>query len=132
MTDRELDALIAEKVMGLKLCASAMDKPLRAMGASPAPMVEYPLKIHGKPCGTIPGELGHYSTDIYEAWRVVEKMRQEPEGWEVVVESSIGKWRAEFYPGPEKDAGESGWVETAPRAICLAALRAVGFDVQAQ
>lgn len=82
---RELDALVAEKVMG--------------------------------------GELRPYSTDISAAWEVVEKYKwAEPE---LRYSDEQHCWvfslhKASGYPN------ECG--DTAPHAICLAALRAVGYE----
>ena len=98
---RELDTLVAEKVMGLNVDRSMM---------------------HNGPSYFDPPA---YSTDIAAAWLVVEKLREthdvelrgyqpyEPNNWQVVVDS-------EFYTEG-----------TAPHAICLAALKAVGADPDA-
>jgi hypothetical protein len=101
---RELDALVAEKIMGWK--------------------VEY-------------GELGHehftengeikflpfYSTNISDAWEVVEKFD----------DISVSKDKKEFLCEIVVFNGNIGrvyeaYAETAPLAICLAALKAVGYD----
>ncbi len=99
----ELDALIAEMVMGEKACFSVT-------GLSQNPMY--------KP----------YSTSISAAWEVVEKLAM------VTIENggkSVGQpeWSAGFpYAG-----GLGDWVhgqgDTAPHAICLAALRCVGYNI---
>lgn len=104
---RELDALVAEKVIGKK---------------------------HNQP-GTMGGDLDelygmaapHYSTDIAAAWEVVEKMREL--GW--------GSSIMSYLPEPELEAhcraefrskrGEyRALSKEAPAAICLAALKAFG------
>lgn len=70
--------------------------------------------------------LPRYSLDIAAAWQVVEKMRERPVY--VVVEPHPDYWRAVVY--------DENWyfvvsehADTAPFAICLAALRAVGVEV---
>ena len=118
---RELDALVAEKVTGWKL----QDKQ--------CPVCGWPYgasELHG----CVPGNCSmrpppsrradtpqNYSTDIAAAWLVVEKSHildkysltthganwvivDETDGWDVFIEAS-----------------------TAPLAICLAALKAVGY-----
>lgn len=65
-----------------------------------------------------------YSTDISYAFEVVEKMRDEPESWECLMVSQILKWNVTFETSIHMY--QSGWEESLPRAICLAALKAVG------
>ncbi len=112
---RELDALVAEKVMGIELTITSQGHPYFRDGT----LLRVPI--------------AHYSTDIAAAWQVVEKMRD------------LGYWcqmRNEFeaHDGPDCWAGftphsTTGWngrpdhwtqAETLPLAICLAALKAVG------
>ena len=89
MTDRELDMIVAEKVM-----SGEFDVP-------------------------------HYSTSIEEAMHVVARVAiPDPARWpEFELVLSGGNVRVRFY--------DDTWVEaeTAPRAICLAALRHVGVEV---
>lgn len=101
---RELDALIAEKVM-----QNPLGRPSFEEGQ------KYFL------------DLQHYSTDIAAAWEVVERLGLAIGINEVRPEE--GKWIC------LKDMGEGeGWLfgifegayaDTAPHAICLAALKAV-------
>lgn len=112
---RELDALIAEKVMGYKVENTAEG---------------YFLK----------GQLGNYSwhntvlrysTDISAAWEVVEHFNEL--GWDISVVGSgelksSDSWHVEFEPryvGGETNGViiEGGF--SAPLAICLAALKAI-------
>lgn len=119
---RKLDALVAEKVMKCKI-----EKPL-----SYAPL-----------CGCLdlnhsirdPGRLPlikNYSTDIAAAWEVVEKLTSKIEPHfqlglcDVYTESP--KWHAELYlDRPRKRVFAKA--DTAPHAICLAALKAVGVEI---
>ena len=122
---RELDALIAEKVMGLiayKVQLTAPPPRVRTIDE---------LQRVGSP-------LSHYSTDIAAAWEVVQK---------------LGRWRGFDFmlvmPDLEQTfhlhTYEAGWYEatndgperrvvgdadTAPLAICLAALKAVSQEGQ--
>ena len=124
---RELDALIAEKVMGLtrhdeSYVAEGVGKVLRF--------------VWRDGCGTCvySGDmfLPHYSTNIADAWEVVRKMGM------VLIENSgeafgkLDEWNVQFV-GHDKE-GEPHWVsesaETVELAICLAALKAVSQEGQ--
>ena len=105
---RELDAEIAEKVMGCRV--------VRQSGNSPW-LVETPAGIWGRV------EQVPYSTDIAAAWQVVEKYRVLDHHFNVGVNMGFdgkahGYW-AICANGPTAHA------DTAPLAICLAALAAV-------
>ena len=98
---RELDALIAEKVMGLE--------PVNALKEWWWTDAQHKQEIR----------LPHHSTHIYDAFEVVEKIKNnDTENFEL--EWFAGQWRASFYGLRWTRA------ETAPLAICLAALAALG------
>ena len=117
MNDRELDVLVAEKVMNFMRVGS-MWTPRQ--WTEPAVM----------PSGYISTRPCYYdwspSTSIVAAWQVVEKIPSDLK-----------------LTGPHGDKDES-WVwiaafdynqfvagaKTAPRAICLAALKAVGVEMK--
>jgi hypothetical protein len=127
---RELDALIAEKVMGwdfahnFKLCDNrAFKRCSNCLG----------IISEGNPLD--PRCLGfpHYSTNIEAAWKVVEllqlfKIQQtdKTDGMTACVQLwqdsngvwTIGDWQDQLFVLAEGD--------TAPHAICLAALKIVG------
>lgn len=121
---RELDALVAEKVMG------AVWTP------TPSDMVfdeDYWLEIPGKPGvfayryrdGRVKPKAGcpPYSTDMASAWEVVEKMEQRGHGF-ALADSQGPPWEATF----DNLSSMLSYIETAdtaPLAICLAALKAV-------
>lgn len=133
---RELDALVAEKVMGLELIRHG-------------PNIFY--KEYGKfhPCELL---LPEYSSFVGEAWLVVEKVEKEHYPFILTVDRyggvySGGRWLASFAVpmevyewGPLGDDVEAmgywynpGLIcagETPAQAICLAALRACGEEVQ--
>ncbi len=111
MTDRELDALVAKKVMGLDVgggCSHEFDV-----------------------CLCFPG----YSTNIDAAWMVVEKITGNGSSgnFDIVGPGEINKWCVHFYVHKGAVSYPSGSVidVSAPRAICLAALKAVGVKVPA-
>ena len=124
---RELDALVAEKVMGHDLRAS----PFRA---------SEPFDLSA-PNQSIP----HYSTDISAAWEIVEKLKfgfyelsyncLSPESFH----ASIGDDLKIHEGSPEIDGFKMKFIgilksyeangQSAPHAICLAALKSVGVEI---
>ncbi len=110
---RELDALVAEKVMGW-----VFQKATRPF--------EYPG--WSLPNGDFKNiaELPPVSTNIAAAWQVVEKVREltvslnNADGWECCFSTTNGSF---LVAGDEEFYGRAS---TAPHAICLAALRAMG------
>jgi hypothetical protein len=103
---REIDALVAEHVFGFR--------PPRAKDLRFMPM--------------------RYSADITEAWRVVERMLESPSTsggpWMLhnMRSCKLGRWSVQFC----SDFGysQSAEADSAPMAICLAALKAHGIDPQ--
>lgn len=165
MTDRELDALVAEKVMGRTVVGRATivsvegcDTVMTDVGPEGwSCAAETGPVMVGDPCWCKDVEppddqddrakydaqmsrFGHlsycleavpwYSTDIAAAWQVVEKLRPRTFRLEFDTDYGINK--------------RTGWTvcinahclvqfaATAPRAICLAALKAVGHTVEDQ
>ena len=105
---RELDALVAEKVMGWVWGID--DERLQYLVPAGAQLTRPPLP--------------HYSTLIADAWQVVEKIG--------FMNLAFGD-TSDQHPNVTvrfwgEKAGQSCYVEadTAPEAICLAALKAVG------
>jgi hypothetical protein len=132
---REMDALVAEKVMGCKVSH-----------------LPFPGGQERVSCGCRNGEhpgphdntdpvwddiLAYYSTDIAAAWKVVEKLRGElswadgfqlsqsalGQEWQNFPEAPQNGYAATFTNGYENEA--SATAETAPLTICRAALKAV-------
>lgn len=121
---RELDALVAEKVMGW-----APNYP----GGWPHPPKDEPnRKRHMAADGTT--VIPAYSTDIAAAWEVVEKVgplfgqRSFHLRWAPVMKDDDTPWLASWFDiNVDHDTGAAhGRGGTAPHAICLAALKAVG------
>lgn len=102
LTDRELDALVAEKVAGWD--AGAM---LRT----------------GNPKVPTAYSLPHYSTDILFAFRVVEKMRGL--GWSFACTLYEGKLPYASFCKLTVASSRNAEAESLPRAICEAALAAL-------
>lgn len=127
----EMDALIAEKVMGHKL--------IRTPSLSIKIYEDFDRSKGAITC--VPWELNKYSSDILAAWMIVEKLKLDPiEGAyygkrdfaiHYGAESFSKKtcWRAGYYEaGYDNDFDDSfltGEGDTAPLAICRAALKIV-------
>lgn len=117
LSDRELDALVAEKVMRWKQPPKANyweDRAgdLRAME------------------DTSFGDAFSPSTKIASAFEVVEAMRER--GFEFQTETFAkdkdfpkGFWQVRFYDTDWNVLGEAECMEELPRGICIAALRAL-------
>ena len=113
----ELDAMVAEKVMGWTWHIVRIHASTNTMTAWVRPGHHVPKTID-------PGNNWNaplpYSTDIAAAWEVVEKMYKD---------HKLGMWMDVTVPESGIDAyfGDfKGAADTAPLAICLAALKAVG------
>ena len=123
---RELDGLVAVNVMGLELVIAPAFKAVDDNGNE----IEVPA-LYGVRGGVLPA----YSKDIAAAWQVVERMtathrvsvRHYPHvnnWWQCVLDIRDNKLR--FPIERSHDGDEYANAPTAPHAICLAALKAVG------
>jgi hypothetical protein len=113
---RELDALIAEKVMGWM----RVNSPHKITGASGEPSGFEPIGGGYATFAVVP----HYSTGIAAAWLVVDAMRAR--GAAVLLRYDMAyanEWEAGF--GVASDKFPSAHAPTAPHAICRAALAAL-------
>lgn len=111
MTDNELNALIAERVMELRVdpddCGCTDCLTGQTMNSRTLP---------------------DYCNDIAAAWQVAEKMREHFTYLTLqIIRVRIG---ARFDGTQFAEPIETVWDKTAPRAICLAALKAVGVEVE--
>lgn len=131
---RELDALIAEKVMGLNV----IEEWVFETRSAACPDGNYGcLVMHYE---QVPIKPKSYSTAISAAWEVVEKLSSgDLSGYgNRPIELCLKNYTkhpvwCEFWL-TDDNAGddESVWIaqgETAPHAICLAALKAVGEEI---
>lgn len=131
---RELDALVAEKVMGLSQRSGSWFDNLGNKLYSPA--------------STYSDDdiwLPEYSTDIKAAWEVAEKSDIES-----LIRIEDGRWIANVVGYYDPNEGTKAWPrlneyyeisiyedavkdtigKSAPHAICLAALKAMGVNVE--
>lgn len=123
MNNNELNALVAERVMNLRNVRLFMDSNMFVYDD----IRTYAINIHGKETITYqPVPIPNYANDIAAAWQVAEKLRL------VVRPTVTGQWCAAVLFSGSGRAGcstvEETYAEarTAARAICLAALKAVG------
>ena len=118
---RDLDALVAEKVMGW----IDIKKQSIANAFGQRVMDDY-VGQPGIGAG-VPVMVPRYSTMISEAWKVADKLRGDSQFVAVI----SGKGPQGVQPWICKVNREGSFLEeraeTAPHAICLAALKGVGF-----
>jgi hypothetical protein len=119
LTGRELDAAVAEKVIG------ATNVGWDDNGYTNALVGELPYGFSTRNQGWLPGRqrIPHYSTDIAAAWEVVEKVADR--FWCRVETGGSGPWVTFGKRGYESITWEDSLSPTVPEAICRAALRAV-------
>ena len=146
---RELDALVAEKVMGippLEIIRRANGDFDEIRGWPECPIDQSEEDAYGaldKPGGKnlIFWFPKTYSTSIADAWLVVEKMGSwhgftfmvfHEKEWRRDRDSEALVWRCGWFEwgwdGPESRAASVA--DTAPLAICLAALKACGVELE--
>lgn len=150
---RKIDAMVAERVMGIKVLGTAhcwisgddgrmsVANSLEACyGTAEHPVYAEP-SYDGEACadevviGGVPAcwlaVVPFYSTDIGAAWEVVEKIRERKDknGGSVTchVIDRVTEWHCDI-TSDDLRIDVLGTGDTAPLAICLAALRAVGVD----
>jgi hypothetical protein len=119
---RELDALVAEKVMKLK--NRFRKDSLRTEKCLTVRQVEQnkkPWNINGKWKEFPP----QYSTDISAAWEVVEELKGDY--WFSFYYTVEGKWETMFNAHfPRQNPSFDAESDLASHSVCLAALKAVG------
>jgi len=114
LSPRERDALVAERVMGLS------KSDARQAGLN-CPTCGYDGQwSSGANWRTL---VPQYSTDIATAWQVVEKLKEK---YEFQLLLDHGQWSFSVFRGDKFTVYGS----TVPEVICLAALRAVGVEVE--
>ena len=111
---RELDALVAEKVMGWRL----LDPPQADQPSYWATWVMLPHREAAKDWSP--------STNIAAAWEVVERLRANGYSW-MQFTLIADQWDLEMGQGGH-DIGCDTLAPTAPLAICRAALKAASYD----
>lgn len=122
---RELNALVAEHVMGWRWLSLEPEFPEQKALYPPDLEVDQVSWC----VGDDPKELAEdYSTDIRAAMNVVEKLNRL--WFEIGRENAGGvRWDAIFYNDPDLKDSVHVTADTAPLAICLAALMTVGYTI---
>lgn len=135
---RELDALVAEKVMGwIKTDESKYDEEGIEMTVMESPQGAMAQAFGwGFECDfdDFGPSLPRFSSDVSAAWEVIEHFSETHRGSVVRWFGKNGeRYAASFWPLMETDVVPRDHIpaETAPLAICLAALKAVGVEVEA-
>jgi hypothetical protein len=114
MNLRAIDRLVAEKVMGWKLVTYGTDKYLKRENGS-----------------AFKFEKWSPTNNITDAWKVVNKIKESRFS---IRKRFITELQKEVTPKKTRDEGmlvDAGWVIflLTPKAICLAALRTYGIDI---
>jgi hypothetical protein len=127
---RELDALIAEKVMGCNVIQSYYNNIPNEVSSTECHCKDqkHCRQDFSAKDGLGPylvREIPKYTTDISAAWEVLNKLKENYLCNDVMYSRRIKKWQAVFvkeYPLPDNFVIQD---ESAPLAICKAALKAV-------
>jgi hypothetical protein len=124
---RELDAEIAEKVMGLDVIQITC---IDHRGAVPdIGSKSAPYKMSNGKMGVQATRIPGYSTDIAAAWQVAEKLGGYCYLWRdggVAPLMFDGQWECKLRRDNDPDRRYYAVAPTAPLAICLAAIQAIG------
>ena len=117
MNNREIDRLVAEKVMGWTHLPNQAE-------------FWYPPGVH--PLSNIYGHtVPSYSTSISDAWLVVERMREMGYNFHASVSAEGSKVAATFLASNDPLPVSRWTLDSMPMSICLAALRSLGVEVSA-
>jgi len=108
---REIDALIAEHVMGLE--------PIWGVDLSTTPLFDWSEELNSKGAMRPAKE---YSTDIAAAWEVLNRVSKFN-----IVETFPGGAKVSVSKGLDM---YQGLADTPAMAICLASLKSKGIDVE--
>lgn len=122
---REMDALVAEKVMGWRKEDKAMLHGIIQV-AFVDTATDYARPIA---CGC--AEDFQPSTDIRDAWQVVEKL--DNLGFTTEIDKREAGWAVVFIDYRKNPIGlkeDNAIADTAPLAICLAAFKACGVEME--
>jgi hypothetical protein len=122
---RELDALIAEKVMGRK-------REWRGRGwPSPNETLELEWMWVGSGQG-MEQKTSPYSTDIAAAWEIVDEIGPVWRGFQFIIQWTEHSWREQCWEAGWYESGNEGpegrataVAATVPHAISLAALKVI-------
>ena len=126
----KLNALVAKEVMGLcPVGCQYIDWQTKTLVEGSQTYCTECDQLANCPVGS--KRVKDYSGDISAAWEVVEKVTPTHPNFVLVywVDSKAAYWQAGFDCEFEESWTYEATSETAPHAICLAALRAVGVEI---
>lgn len=137
MTPREIDALVAERIMGWV----RLEFKGGAVFFMPPDVAEQMyIRQQSQECVSSGDEDNSplYSSDITAAWRIVDQMRKN--GYWLKLQSPFEadntKWNAGFtehsFTGWNGRPDNQRQADSAPMAICLAALRYAGHALESE
>lgn len=132
---RDIDAMVAERVMGYCVWPAGVSVGEKAVGSCGLVVNMGGWAACDCPCGKRrwfgADDDPHYSTNIADAWMVVEKMVARKAHADFMIWKGSEKWEARFYFVTGETVSESREEDkSAPLAICKAALAAVGVEVK--
>jgi Phage ABA sandwich domain len=120
MNLREIDLLVAEKVMGWE--------EVKENDFIKRPDVDFIGKAPDRFCEDAWSILPNYSTDISDVWEVVENFKDK--GFLFTLKNTVGgEYTFSLTDWNGMCSTYTASSVTAPLAICLAALKAVGVEV---
>ena len=127
LSNEELGALVAERVMGWHKdqVASGYFYWESTDGPTPYRVIRSDHKTHPLP------DVWSPATSIADAWEVVEKILSEEGRWFFQIQNCHAEEGSEFcvfFMENDEDGKDAEGMGPLPRAICLAALKAVGVD----
>ena len=127
---RELDALVAEKVMGEpKPTSSVESEHLLDWVKYDIPQLSRGRNWTFHPWSTYPWQPISFTTEIANAWRIIGEWNSL--GWHWEIASGKSKIHVTVLTNADENFAHSGKATTAPLAICLAALKACGVELEA-
>lgn len=145
LVGRELDAAVAERVMGYSLVPRSVAIERDGCITIPTPdaldgggvlhvehFADDPYFITQYPDDPLHARMyavHEFSTDIAAAMEVVEKMREKGFRWEALTPRGTG-WRIRCFPADDAPDGYTQFRGLLPEAICRAALATVNVPEQ--
>lgn len=131
---RELDALVAEKVMGWRYVESTQNRIVHFMHPQiiDSDSMRGELRETKRRSSAAAKNAPAYSTDIAAAWQVVVALLNRTPQRDLHLQHLDGIGWGVSCCFNKTEGGWDGWVyaNTAPLSICLAALKAVEFKPQ--
>lgn len=120
LTDRELDALVGETVMGLRVRKACAAHPFDAEYVAGREWVAFGDYVEESIDEDLPRRLPHYSNDGRPMLDVIDRMASLGKSVAIHHGPQSGDYWVSFCPSVEKGG------PSIPRLVCIAALKALG------